>query len=87
MNKLILPTLRTFLLGATVLGILIFLPAWTLNYWQAWVFIIVFMTSVNAIGDTFPLKTPNFLSDEKTSGRQRNRTWCKRLSCLSPYSD
>jgi len=50
MNKLIIPTVRTFLLGALVLGILLFLPAGTLNYWQAWLFIVVFMTSVNVIG-------------------------------------
>ena len=31
MNKLIIPTLRTFLLGAIALGVLLFLPAWTLN--------------------------------------------------------
>jgi hypothetical protein len=54
MNKLIIPTLRTFLLGAIVLGVLLFLPAWTLNYWQAWVFIIVFMTSANAKGAISP---------------------------------
>ena len=39
MNKLIIPTLRTFLVGVVALGMLLFLPAWTLDYWQAWVFI------------------------------------------------
>ena len=37
MNKLIIPTIRTFLLGAVALGLFLFLPAWTPNYWQAWV--------------------------------------------------
>jgi len=50
MKKLIAQTLSSFLIGAVVLGALLFLPAWTLNYWQAWVFIVVFMTSVNVIG-------------------------------------
>ena len=44
MNKLVTQTLSTFLIGAVALGVLLFLPAWTLNYWQAWVFIVVFMT-------------------------------------------
>jgi protein-S-isoprenylcysteine O-methyltransferase Ste14 len=48
--KLSIQTLGTFLLGAIALGVLLFLPAWTLAYWQAWVFIVVFMASVNAIG-------------------------------------
>jgi len=50
MNKLILPAFRTFLIGVIALGVLLFLPAWTLNYWQAWAFIVVFMTSVIVIG-------------------------------------
>ena len=42
MNKLILPTLKSLLIGVIVFGILLFIPAGTLNYWQAWVFIFVF---------------------------------------------
>ncbi len=68
MNKLIIPTLRTFLIGAIALGILLFLPAWTLNYWQAWVFIFVFMTSVNAIGVYLSLKDPELLERRKKFG-------------------
>jgi MFS superfamily sulfate permease-like transporter len=65
MQKLIIPTLRTFLLGAIALGILLFLPAWTLNYWQAWVFIVVFGISTNAIGVYLSLKDPALLERRK----------------------
>src|SRR5215212_2965852 len=68
MNKLIIPTIRTFLIGAIVLGVLLFLPAWTLNYWQAWVFIVVFMTSVNTIGVYLSLKDPALLERRKKIG-------------------
>jgi protein-S-isoprenylcysteine O-methyltransferase Ste14 len=68
MSKLIIPTIRTFLLGAFVLGILLFLPAWTLDYWQAWVFIVVFMASVNAIGVYLSLKDPALLERRKKGG-------------------
>jgi protein-S-isoprenylcysteine O-methyltransferase Ste14 len=68
MNKLILPTLRTFLIGALVLGVLLFLPAWTLNYWQAWVFIVVFTTCVNAIGLYLSIKDPALLERRKKFG-------------------
>ncbi len=68
MNKLILPTLRTFLIGAVVLGILLFLPAGTFNYWQAWVFIVVFGTSTNAIGIYLSLKDPELLERRKKIG-------------------
>ncbi len=68
MNKLILPALRTFLIGAAVLGILLFLPAGTFNYWQAWVFIVVFGASTNAIGIYLSLKDPELLERRKKIG-------------------
>jgi protein-S-isoprenylcysteine O-methyltransferase Ste14 len=68
MNKLIIPTIRTFLIGVIVLGLLLFLPAWTLNYWQAWVFIVVFMASVNVIGVYLSLKDPALLERRKNFG-------------------
>jgi len=67
-NKLILAALRTFLIGALVLGVLLFLPAQTLNYWQAWVFILVFQTSVNAIGLYLALKDPALFERRKKVG-------------------
>jgi protein-S-isoprenylcysteine O-methyltransferase Ste14 len=68
MKKLSLPTLRTFVIGAIVLAVLLFLPAWTLNYWQAWVFIVVFMISVNVIGLYLSLKDPALLERRKKAG-------------------
>ncbi len=68
MHKLILPTLRTFLIGAIALGLLLFLPAWTLDYWQAWVFIIIFMSSMNAVGVYLALNDPALLERRKRVG-------------------
>jgi protein-S-isoprenylcysteine O-methyltransferase Ste14 len=82
MNKLILPTLRTFLIGAVALGLLLFLPAWTLNYWQAWVFIIVFMISVNAIGVYLSLKDPVLLERRKNVGPAAEQNLAQRIIML-----
>ena len=68
MSKLIIPTLKTFLFGAIFLGVLLFLPAWTFNYWQAWVFMVVFMTSTNIIGVYLSLKDPALLERRKNFG-------------------
>jgi protein-S-isoprenylcysteine O-methyltransferase Ste14 len=73
MKKLIIPTLRSFLIGALALGILLFLPAWTFNYWQAWVFILVFNTSVNAIGVYLSLKDPALLERRKKFGAEQEQ--------------
>src|SRR5690242_5172462 len=67
-KSLILPTLRTFVIGAIVFGLLLFIPAWTLNYWQAWVFIAVFMISVNIVGLYLSLKDPALLERRKKFG-------------------
>ena len=68
MNKLILQTLGTFVMGVLVLGLLLFLPAGTLNYWQAWVFIVVFMISVNTVGVYLSVKDPALLERRKRYG-------------------
>src|SRR4051812_31983265 len=79
MNKLIIPTLRTFLIGAVALGVLLFLPAGTLNYWQAWVFIIVFMTSVNVIGVYLSLKDPALLERRKKFGPAAEQNMAQKI--------
>jgi protein-S-isoprenylcysteine O-methyltransferase Ste14 len=68
LNKLLIPTLRTFLLGAIAFALLLFLPAWTLAYWQAWVFIAVFLGSANAIGLYLAIKDPELLERRKKLG-------------------
>ena len=77
MNKLIVPAIRNFLLGVILFGIMLFLPAWTLNYWQAWVFIAVFMVLVSAGGLYFSMKDPKLIerrtqvTTEKTTMAQK----------------
>jgi protein-S-isoprenylcysteine O-methyltransferase Ste14 len=43
--KIALQTLASGVLGVVFFGVLLFWPAGTLNYWQAWVFIVVFMVA------------------------------------------
>ena len=79
MSKLIFQTLGTFLLGVVVLGALLFLPAWTLNYWQAWVFTVVFMTSVSIIGVYLSLKDPALLERRKQIGPAAEQSPAQKL--------
>jgi len=79
MNKIILPTLKTFLIGAVALGLFLFRPAWTFNYWQAWVFILVFMSSVNAIGVYLSLKDPALLERRKNVGPAAEQNGAQRI--------
>jgi protein-S-isoprenylcysteine O-methyltransferase Ste14 len=79
LNKLVIPTLRSFLIGVVILGLLLFLPAWTLNYWQAWVFIVVFTTSVNAIGVYLSLNDPELLERRKQVGPVAEQTVAQKI--------
>jgi len=74
MNTLLIQTARTFLLGVIALGVLLFLPAWTLAYWQAWVFIVVFCASTNAIGVYLTLKDPALLARRKKVAPSREQS-------------
>jgi protein-S-isoprenylcysteine O-methyltransferase Ste14 len=49
MNRPIVEALRGFLSLFVVSLALLFLPAWTLNYWQAWTYLAVLMASIAAI--------------------------------------
>jgi len=77
--KLLLQTLATFVIGALILGLLLFLPAWTLNYWQAWVFIVVFMASVGFIGLYLSVKDPVLLERRRNVGPGAEASVAQRL--------
>jgi protein-S-isoprenylcysteine O-methyltransferase Ste14 len=79
MSKLILPALRTFLIGAVALGIVLFIPAWTLNYWQAWLFIVVFGLSTNAIGIYLSINDPALLERRKNFGPKQEQNKAQKL--------
>lgn len=79
MKNLIISTLRTSLSGLIVLGLLLFLPAGTLHYWQAWVFIIVFSLSTNAIGVYLALKDPALLERRKKFGPGQEQSPAQKI--------
>jgi protein-S-isoprenylcysteine O-methyltransferase Ste14 len=79
MKKLILPTLQTAFIGLVAFGLLLFLPAGTLNYWQAWVFILVFIVCTNYIGLYLSLKDPTLLERRKKFGPGQEQNPAQRV--------
>lgn len=57
-KNLILVTLRNYLLATVAFAILVFIPAWTLDYWQAWVFVMIVMIGLSASVLYFSIKDP-----------------------------
>ena len=68
MNKLIIPTLKSLVVGVVILGLLLFLLAGTLDYWQAWALIAVFVLGSNAIGIYLSIRDPELLERRKQAG-------------------
>jgi protein-S-isoprenylcysteine O-methyltransferase Ste14 len=51
-----------------IIALLLFLPAWTLDYWQAWVFLAVFSLSVFGITLSLMKKDPKLLERRINAG-------------------
>ncbi|MFC7341908.1 methyltransferase family protein [Saccharopolyspora griseoalba] len=58
------------LVGFVVLGALVFLPAWTFDYWQAWVFLAVFALSAAIPSFHLARADPAALERRKRAGRE-----------------
>jgi protein-S-isoprenylcysteine O-methyltransferase Ste14 len=83
MNSLVIRTAGTALIGVIALAVLLLVPAGTLFYWQAWVFIVVFTVSTNAIGVYLLLKDPALLHRRLQFGPAAERGAQKIISSLS----
>jgi protein-S-isoprenylcysteine O-methyltransferase Ste14 len=78
-TKLILQSIGTLLLGTLLLGLLIFLPAGTFNYWQAWVFIAVFMVTITVFGLYFAIKDPALMKRRKQAGPAAEQSTLQKI--------
>jgi protein-S-isoprenylcysteine O-methyltransferase Ste14 len=61
-------TLFGFVQLAVTLGIALFGPAWTLDFWQAWVYLLVFMTSAALITVYLWKESPDLLARRVNAG-------------------
>jgi protein-S-isoprenylcysteine O-methyltransferase Ste14 len=66
--KIRLQAIVTGVIGIVVFGLLLFLPAGTFNYWQAWVFIAVFTLSTSVATGYLMLKNPAALQRRMRGG-------------------
>ena len=60
-NKLFLQALTKFFLGFIIMGLLIFLPAWSLCYWQGWLLMGILFVPMFVAGLVMLFKNPELL--------------------------
>lgn len=66
--KLALRTTLTAIIGLLAFGLFLFLPAWTFNYWQAWVFIAIFSIATLVPSVYLAIKNPAALERRMQAG-------------------
>lgn len=73
--KLILNGLTKLILGLVLIGVMLFLPAWTLNYPGAWLFISLLFVPMLVLGVVLYIKSPELLKrrlrSKEKAGTQR----------------
>ena len=77
--KLLLQILASFVGSALLLGLLLFLPAGTFNYWQAWVFIVVFLVTTTIFGVYFSIKDPALMRRRRQAGPTSEQSTLQKI--------
>ena len=79
MNKqLFFRAVTKFLGGFLMLALLVFLPAWTLRYWQGWLLLAILFVPMLVVGAVLMKRSPALL--EKRLNARRNKANKRRCS-------
>ena len=71
--KLLLSGVAKLLFGALLIGAMLFLPAWTVNYFGAWLFIGVLFVPMIIMGGVLLFRSPDLLA-RRLDGKEKAKT-------------
>ncbi len=71
------------LFGVILFGLLLFLPAWTFNYWQAWVFIAIFTVATTSPNIYLAARRPDVLARRFHSGPTAESRPAQKIASLA----
>lgn len=71
-KELFYQAILKFVLGAVVIGILIFLPAGTFDYWNAWLFMAILFITMFFAGVVMMIKNPELLKKRLNAKEQQS---------------
>ena len=80
-NNLLLQSLKKFIGGFVIIGVLLFLPAGTLNYWNAWLFVTVLFIPMLFLGIVMLFRSPALL-EKRLDAKEKvdEQKWVVALS-------
>lgn len=71
--KLIFNALTKYILGLIIIGALLFLPAWTIRYYGAWLFIALLFIPMLIMGLVLFIKAPELL-EKRLNNKEKEKT-------------
>ena len=81
--RLFFQALGKFFLGLVVVGVLLFVPAGTLNYWQGWLFVGVLFVPMFVAGIVLMFRQPELLRKRlEAKEEEKEQKWVVALSGL-----
>ena len=80
-NNLLAQSLKKFIAGFVAIGVLLFLPAGTLHYWNAWLFVAVLFVPMLLLGIVMLFKSPKLL-EKRLDAKEKvdEQKWVVALS-------
>jgi MFS superfamily sulfate permease-like transporter len=87
MNNLYTKALLSLVLLAVVMGLLLFVPTWTIHYWQAWVYLAIFMGASLLTTLYLMKKDPALLKRRMSGGPTAEKERTQKIIISLPQSD
>ena len=80
-NNLLVQSLKKFIAGFVAIGVLLFWPAGTLHYWNAWLFVAVLFVPMLLLGIVMLFKSPKLL-EKRLDAKEKvdEQKWVVALS-------
>jgi protein-S-isoprenylcysteine O-methyltransferase Ste14 len=83
--KILLQALAASLFGIIIMGLLLFLPAGTFNYWQAWVFIVIFTVATTCPNIYLAVRRPEVLRRRLRAGPTAETRPAQRIASIGYF--
>src|SRR5271170_311857 len=91
MSSVAVKSIRGFLQLVAFLGVVLFAPAWTINYWQAWVYLTVFAGASACITAYLWKHDPQLLERRVNAGpaaeKEKTQKWIQALASLAFFGE
>ena len=71
--KLFISAVTKLIIGAVFIGAMLFLPAWTIDYPGAWLFIVVLFAPMLVLGTFLFIKSPDLLK-KRLDSKEKEKT-------------